>query len=181
MSVQVSRPDTSNLVLCVFSRPLHPDLFLHEQSSALRNDEFTLEAKLCTTGHLLTLKYRSDVVSEVISDCQEPLPSTCRLFESRFRGSRSQTILLKSGLRYSVCSSLEFLDPSTYLRQHEELLSDRFRAILCKSYHNSNRFSPGPVSLIRADLMRSSLFIHAFHTFPDQLAVLKTQTLFEID
>ena len=83
-------------------------------------------------------------------------------------------------MRYSVSCSLEFLNPTTFLRHHEELVGDCSCASLSALFASSNRFSPGPMSLLRTEVTRDSIFVYAFHTFPDQLAVVKTQSLFEL-
>jgi hypothetical protein len=75
---------------------------------------------------------------------------------------------------------VEVLDREVYLRFHEELLSDCDRAALALRFPAGNRLAPGPLSLIQTDSSADSLLVHAFHTFPENCAIVKTQTLFEI-
>lgn len=56
---------------------------------------------------------------------------------------------------------------------------DAQRADLAYHFVSESRLTPGALSIIDYEANQSSLLIHAFHTFPDELAVVKTQSLFE--
>lgn len=180
MSVRVARPDVSDLVLCAFDRPLHPEMFVHHRAITLQNAMMSLDARLCAAGHVMILRVGSETLTEVISDRHEPLPRRSRLFESRLHRCPTKTIDLEFGLRYSVGCSLERLNPASFLRCHEELLDDCPKATLSAMFASSNRFCPGPASLLRIEATRDSILVHTFHTFPTHLAVVKTQSLFEL-
>lgn len=180
MSVRVARPDVSDLVLCAHDRPLHPELFVHHCAIVLRSPDMILDARLCAAGHVLILRVGSETLTEVISDRHEPLPQRSRLFEHRLRGYHTEVIELDSGIRYSVSCSLERLSPAAYLRHHEEFVGDCSRASLSAVFASSNRFSPGPLSLLNTEVTRGSILVYAYHTFPDHLAVVKTQSLIEL-
>lgn len=179
MSVQVARPDVSDLVLCAHERPLHPELFVHHSAIRLCIPNMILDARLCDAGHVLSLRVGSETLTEVISDRHKTLPQHRRLFERRLRDCQTEVVELDSGIRYSVSCSLERLDPAAYLRHHEELVGDFPKASLSAIFASSNRFSPGPLSLLRTEVSRDGILVHAYHTFPDHLAVVKSQSLFE--
>ncbi len=181
MSAYVARPDVSDLMLCAYPRALHPELYQPHDSVTLKNSTMRLDAHLSSAGHILVLRVASGTLTEVISDRREPLPKRDRLFEYRLRDSREKTIELDCGLSYSASWSMERLNPTVFLRQHEELLADCSRASLSVILCASNRFSPGPVSLLRTEVANNSVLVHAFHTFPEHLTVVKTQSLFELN
>jgi hypothetical protein len=66
-----------------------------------------------------------------------------------------------------------------FLNLHEELSIDCGRADLAYRFPPANRLAPEALSLIRTEVCPRSLLIHAFHTFPESAAVVKTQSLFE--
>lgn len=140
----------------------------------------SLDTRLCAAGHLLILRVGSETLTEVIANRHDPLPVRSRLFESRLNGCHTKTIDLEFGVRYSVGCSLERLNPASFLRCHEELLGDCPKATLSAMFASSNRFCPGPASLLRIEVAHDSILVHAFHTFPAHLAVVKTQSLFEL-
>lgn len=179
-SASVARPDAADLVLRTFSRTLHPDLLCHHKSLLLAVPGVTLQVQLIDSGHALILQVGSQTLTEVISDRNDAHPVRGRLFEQRLKGSGAETVEFESGLRYDICSTLERLSLAVFLRQHEELVADGAKATLFAESSGMNRLSPGPLSLIRADVNRQSVLVHTFHTFPEQLAVVKTQSLVEL-
>lgn len=176
----VARPDAADLVLRTFSRTLHPDLLCHHKSLLLTVPGVTLEVRLIDSGHALIVQVGSQTLTEVISDRNDAHPLRGRLFEHRLKGSGTETVEFESGLHYDICSTLERQALSVFLRQHEELVADGAKATLFTESPGLNRFSPGPLSLIRAEISRRSVLVHAFHTYPEQLAVVKTQSLVEL-
>jgi len=181
MSVSVARPDAADLVMRTYGRALHPELLCHHKSTSLTTQGMNLDIRLIAAGHALVLRFGSQTLTEVITDKHEIHPVRGRLFEHRLKSFRSERVEFESGLRYDVCCSLEQLSTAVYLRQHEELVSDGAEASLFAEFPGKHRFSPGPLSVIRTEVCRHSLVVHAFHTFPEQLAIVKTQSLFEIN
>ena len=180
MPVRVARPDVSDLVLCAHDRPLHPELFVHHRAITLRNSVMSLDARLCAAGHVMILRVGSKTLTEVISNRHEPLPRRGRLFEHRLRGCQTEVVELDFGVRYSTSCSVERLSLTAFVRHHEELVRDCSRACLSAIFSSSNRFNLGPVSLLHTEVTPDSILVHTFHTFPDHLAVVKTQSLFEL-
>lgn len=181
MTIQVARPDAASLVLRAFGRALHPDLLCHHKSCQLQAAGITLELRLIAAGHALIVRTDKQTLTEVISDPQELYPTRGRLFERRFKGNGGETVEFENGLRYEVCCTLERMTLSVYLRQHEELLADSPSATLFVESAGVSRLSPGPLSLVRTEACRHSLIIHSFHTFPQQLSIVKTQSLVELN
>lgn len=180
MNVKVARPDAANLIFRAYGRELHPDLLCAHNSVRLAAQDFELNVLLIPAGHALVFRTRSQVVTELISDRDEAHSGRGRLFEHGFRGTHGETVDFESGLRYDVCCSAEKSSLTVFLRQHEELAGDGAKATLFAEIPGTNRFSPGPLSLVRAEVCRKSVVVHAYHTFPDQLTVIKTQSLFEL-
>ena len=179
MTVSVARPDAADLVLRTFGRMLHPDLLCHHKSSRLTVAGMTLDLRLIAAGHALIVRTGSQTLTELISDRHEPHPTHGRLFEQKIKGCRTETVQFESGLRYDVCCTLERQSLAVFLHQHEELIADGPTASLFAEFPGANRFSPSPLSLVRVEVCRRSLLVHAFHTFIEQLAIVKTQSLIE--
>lgn len=179
MPVQFARPDIADLVLCAYERRLHPELFESRATAHLQCGGLTLTMRLCSAGHWLELVFRGHSLTEAMSERQIPLPNVKRICEHRIKGGRTQSFVLSSGAKYTSSCQLERLEPAVFIQAHEELLADCRRADLSMAFPGGNRWSPGPVSLIQAHLERDNALIHAFHTFPESCAVVKTQTLLE--
>lgn len=181
MPVQFARPDVGTLTLRVYDRALHPEFFDCHALSVLECGPLRLHLRLCSAGHLLCLRNKKRVLTEAITEKNQSLPQCRCVLEQKLRGCRTRSVPLSEGLRYDVGCQLETLDPDLFLRMHEELQSDCARAELAYEFPSPNRFSPGALSLVSASATRSSVMLHAFHTFPDHCAIIKTQTLVEWD
>lgn len=181
MTLSVARPDAADLVLRTFGRVLHPDLLCHHLSALVSIPGMSVDLRLIPAGHAFIVKTGSQTLTELISDCHEPYPLRGRLLEQKLKGCRTESVQFESGLRYDVSCTLERMSLAVFLRQHEELQADGPAASLFAEYPGKNRFSPGPLSLVRVEICRHSVVMHAFHTFPEQLAVVKTQSLIEYE
>lgn len=179
MAVHFARPDIADLVLCAFERRLHPELFECRAERLIQQHGVVLALRLCAAGHWMEFSYGDRFLTEAICERQVPLPSVKRVSDHRLKGGRTQTFTLASGARYTTSCQLERLEPVVFLQVHEELLVDCRKADLSIAAPRGNRWSPGPLSLLRTEVERNSVLIHAFHTFPEFCAVIKTQTLVE--
>lgn len=181
MSVELVRPNVSDLVLRAYGRALHPDLFEHHSGLILTTSRMKLEVRLNASGHVLMLRMDSATFTEVLADSRAPLPSRCRLVDHRLRGSRNESARLDNGLQYDLSCQVERLQLDIFLKIDAELEEDCERAELSARLPAINRFLPGPLSVVRAEISRDSMLIYAFHTFPEHCAIVKTQSLFEFN
>lgn len=179
MLVSFARPEVAELMLRVFDRPLHPELFECHGTARVTHADSVLDIQLCTAGHVLVFRRGRQVLTECISERQQSLPQQRRVMEHRLRGCRTQTLPC-AGVRYSVGCQLEKLDPDVFQQMHEELLADAVKADLAQIYPSASRFAPGALSVVRADVCDASLIVHTFHTFPVDCSIVKTQTLIEL-
>ena len=179
MAVQFARPDVADLVLRIYPRSLHPELFDCHASAIATFGPISLNLRLCSAGHVLCLRHGNTVVTEAITEKDQLLPKQHCVLEQKVRGCRTRSVQVAHGLRYDVSCQLETLEPELYLHLHDELLGDLARADLSLEFPSPNRFSPAALSIIKLDVTSSAAVVHAFHTFPDHCAVVKTQSLFE--
>lgn len=179
MAVHFARPDVADLVLRIYPRVLHPEFFDCHALAIAKAGPLTMHLRLCSAGHALTLRHGATVLTEAITEKNQPLPRQRCALEQKLRGCRTRSIRLPDGVRYDVSCQLETLEPDLYLQLHDELLGDLPRADLSLEFPSPNRFSPAALSIIKLDVSPSSAVIHAFHTFPDHCAVVKTQSLLD--
>jgi Protein of unknown function DUF2617 len=180
MSVGFVRPNSSRLMLLVYGRSVHPELFRIFAATDIAQDGYGATLRICDTGHSVAFRYKEHTVTELTASRDQLLPQKRRLLEKSLRGCRDESVRFDGGLRYSLSYHMERLEPTVFLNFHEELLADCKRAAVSYRFPAENRLSPEPLSLLRTESGSRSLLIHAFHTFPESCSVLKTQSLFEI-
>jgi hypothetical protein len=62
----------------------------------------------------------------------------------------------------------------------EELTADGERQGLLHTFDASGRMRLGALSYINVETRNRSMLVQAFHTFPDDYAIVKSQSLFEL-
>jgi len=178
MTVGDARPNVADMVLRVFERSVHPELFatVSETRVKVRGDVATL--RLGRQGHSLEYRTEHSTLTEIATSKFAPLPSQLCMIDRRLIGYRTHTVEGK-GVRYHCSYQLESAPADIYLTLHRELETDARTSTLAVALPGSSISSPDCLSLLKCDLLPEGFVVHAFHTFPDNGAVLRIQTLFE--
>jgi hypothetical protein len=106
------------------------------------------------------------------------LPDSGRCLGHRFDGGQSGKSRVGT-VRYQVSSQVELLQPEQYLHVHEDLAADGARKGMVFHCKSGNRLGLSPLGVVIVQTVPRGLSTSAFHTFPDELAVIKTQSLIE--
>ena len=80
---------------------------------------------------------------------------------------------------YHFAGQVDAVDYSIFTRVQLELEQSARTAFLSFQFPPHHRLLPGPLSLMQVEGNEHMLTVHTFHTFPEDLAVLRTQSLFE--
>jgi hypothetical protein len=179
MHTTFTRPDVADLIFRVFGRAIHPELMEVRDEIVVAENPFVCRLRLHDAGHLLEFRLGEIVLTELVCSREHPLPKAQMCVDHRLRGSRETKCRFRGEVEYQSCLQLEELDAEIFQNFHQELRSDFKRASLCREFSGSSRLAAPALSVIRAEAGRGSFLIHAFHTFPDNFAVVKTQTLIE--
>jgi hypothetical protein len=180
MNVDFVRPSVSDLMLHLFERPLHPELFEVCREESISQPGYNARIRICDSGHLVTFQTDKAIVTEVVTRRGQPLPERHERLHRALKGCRDESIELQNLLNYHVSFQVEKLAPEVFLTLHEELLLDCQHAPIAHSFGSANRLAPAALSFVQTDVWAHSLLIHAFHTFPEDCAIVKTQSLFEL-
>lgn len=180
MTTQSVRPDASELVFHLFERSVHPELLAVRAKAEVWHEDYSASIRICDAGHMVSLRCRNETLTEVTAARQQLLPQKRQLLEKQIRGSRNESFQFENGVRYYVSYQLEQLDQEVFLNVHEEFSRDSLTATVAFAFPTTGRFDPAPLSVITTDNWPGSLLVQAFHTFPENCAVVKTQSLFEL-
>jgi hypothetical protein len=177
----IIRPKVAELEFRLYDRPLHPELF---DTLALRRvcrNDSSLIIRVTPTGHVLEWKRNGTCLTEVTAtSCQELPAPGCRL-SYPFSAERRGKCRVSPGVHYEVSLQLEQLPPDVFLHIHEELASDGARSGLIFHFRPQHRLGLTPLGYVTVNPVRTGLAVSAFHTFPDEFAVMKTQSLIELE
>lgn len=179
MGVPFVRPRVADLVFRLYDRPLHPELFDVLVCRALKRDGYTLSVRLTQSGHVLTWNDGRVHMEEVTVTQDAELPESGRRLAHKFDAGQRGRTEWTGGVRYQVSSQLEVLPPEQFLHMHEELATDGARKGLVFHCKAGNRLGLSPLGVVIVCAVPGGLSTSAFHTFPNELAIIKTQSLIE--
>ncbi|MHC4986217.1 MAG: DUF2617 family protein [Planctomycetota bacterium] len=171
----------ASLKYYLFDRPLHPELFDIHHSVHLRRAGF--EARLWVTGctHVIGFRHGDCWATEVIADRHAELPPRGRLAELRFRGEREHRCALPGGVRYLTSFHMETMSEKVYLATHHDLARQGAGRGLFVPFPTWMTRPPlTPFSFLDYEAKGKSLHVFAYHAFPEDLALIRIQSLFEV-
>lgn len=174
------RPKTSELLFQCYGRALHPELFVTLQSRRIDRGAFQADLKVTAAGHVVAWQYKDFILTEAAASVDQPLPQKRRLMSQRIRGPLTEQIESPHGFRYQTNFHVETMAPDLFWNFHEELIRQGLRRGLLHQLQPSNRVVQGAISYLDVETNRKSLTVHAYHTFPGEFAVVKSQSIFEI-
>ena len=174
------RPQISHLVFQLFGRSLHPELFEFVSSYQVRRDTYQATVHLTECGHVISWQHDDTCFCEVTSSQKQPLPRNQRLIHYPLRGEQNADLRNPKGAIYQMNFQLEHLDSEVFWYVQNQLSEERVKQGLYHRFQTSNRITAGPLSLIHVEPRSRSLLVQTFHTFPEEHAIVKTQSLFEI-
>lgn len=174
------RPKVAELAFQLFGRSLHPELFEVYKTRTLSRGDYQAKLDITSAGHVVTWRYRGLTLTEVACSAQHPLPEKRRLLSYRLKGERNDRVECRGGIVYQTSFQLEPVTPELFWAFQEELTRDSEKQGLVHTFDSSGRLAIGALSYIHAEMRNRSLLVRAFHTFPDDYAIVKSQSIFEL-
>ena len=174
------RPRVAELTFQLYGRPLHPELFEVLQTCTVERGGYTAKIDITGAGHVVTWRYAGLTLTEVAASAHHPLPKMRRLLAYSLKGQRTDRVDCRGGIRYQMSFQLEPTDPEVFWTYQQELAGDGLRRGMLHRFDSSGRLPLGALSYINFQARQRSLLVQAFHTFPDDYAVVKSQSLFQL-
>ena len=176
---QINNVAIKELTFSLFQRPLHPELFQIYAKRKLKTDKY--EAIIWVTGctHVVSVFAGKACLSEVVSTPGQLLPQQGLIDRFQFRGPHSHKCTLSRGVSYMTDFQVEKMSVNLYRQSYADL--ERFaqsRGVFVK-FPKSEIDGLEPFSYIDFEARRNELHIHTFAAYPEQVTMIKTQSLFD--
>jgi hypothetical protein len=168
------------LVFQLYGRSLHPELFEIHQTRQVERGGYLATVQITNAGHIVTWQYGNMTLTEVAASAQHPLPQRRRLMSHRLKGTCNDELECRGGVNYHVQFSLEPVEKEAFWAYQKELTQAGDRKGLLHCFESSGRLGLGAMSYINLESRDRSLKIQAFHTFPDDYAIVKSQSVFAL-
>jgi len=169
-----------SLKFYLYDRPIHPELFDIYHDHYIKKG--TYEARLWVTGctHVISFYRGDETLVELIADSETELPERGLLLEMPFRGEKEHERKRTDGISYIMSMQVERMGPDVYSRTHHELARVGARRGLFVPFPGWMSRSLTPFTYIDYEAKPNQLHVFTFHAFPGDLAIVKTQSIFEL-
>jgi len=168
------------LKLVVYRRPLHPELFdIHHRLPILQG-EFDADIWVTGCSHLLRFSVGAESVTEVIAQAHDELPQRGLVASFRCRGERQHEYVHEEIIRYQMNFQVESMSDRLFAKTHSDLFTAAQKQGILVPFPQWQTTEHVPFCHVDHHMQRDSLHVLAYHVFPAELTVIKTQTLFEL-
>ncbi len=164
----------------LYRRPMHPELFHIHQERHVTARKYQANFWIMGLTHAVTVQAGDRIMTELTADDQELLPPGAAV-SFRFRGERDHIERFDDGVRYILSSQIERLSPNLFNATHRDLVRYGHTRGMFLSFQEWADNGPEPFSFLDYEVRDSELHVQAYHAFPADCTILKTQSIFEIN
>jgi hypothetical protein len=176
------RPSVTKHALSVFGRSIHPELFNNHRTRLISRTHYRARVDITSDGHVIAFTgSRGTTMTEVVGSIQQSLPQQRKLFEMSLRGKYAEEIQGKRGLRYSSQFELDRVAADMFWMLQTQLRQCPSPEGMIYSFDSSGRIPYGAISYVHLEEKERKLLIQAFHTFPDDHAIVKSTSTFWVE
>jgi hypothetical protein len=180
MAVQSVHPSAFELAFRLYDRAIHPELFDIQASAKLEGAGWTAGVAICTGGHVIAVRTAAGVATELAIPAMLTTPDRGLAAGHKLGASRDWSVTLSGGVQAHFSAHVDAVDAIAYRNIEQELTLDARKSAVSFRFPGAGRLEPSPLSVIRAEAVANGVMFHAFHTFPGDLAILRTQSLYEL-
>lgn len=174
------RPRVTDLVFQLYGRALHPELFEIHQTRVIERPQYGVKIDITSTGHVVTWRYAGLTLTEVATGAHCPLPERRRLLCYRLNGRRQDRVECRGKASYQTSFQLDLVEPEAFWALQQEILWDSISQGMLQRFDSGGRIALGAMSYVTIEPRRHALAVRAIHTFPNDFAVVRTQSLFQL-
>lgn len=182
--VSVEREQTKTRVddlhFCLYQRALHPELFHIQRVKRVEQARYSAEIWIVGLTHLVTVQVGDQILTELIAEDTELLPKAGLATSFRFRGERDHAQSFNNDLKYILSTQVERMTPQLFPATHRDYVHYAQNRGMFETFDDLSVDGMAPFTFVDFDARDHEFHVHAFHAYPDELTLLKTQSIFEI-
>lgn len=180
--IQITSPpvQAADLHLFVFDRALHPELFRHYGQYRVEQGRYQARLSVVGLSHVCNVTCGTRTITELVGKDSELLPTRGVLSRFRLKGERDHERKLSDGSVYMVSTQVETMDEALYKSVHQDLARHAARR---GWYHKHEEWAEGelvPFTHLDHEARDGEFHVYAFHAFPHERTIVKTQSIFEM-
>ena len=175
-----AKQSVKHLKFVVYTRPLHPELFEIHHDHRINQPAF--DAAIWVTGctHVVRFSVADDTITEVMAQAEDELPERGLVVSFRCRGEKQHQFETEAHLRYMMNLQVETMSEKVYTATHQDLISAAETRGIYVPIPKWQTSALMPFCHVDYHTTAEGLHIFAYHAFPDELTIVKTQSIFEV-
>jgi hypothetical protein len=177
-SAQIAQ--AADLYLFLIDRPLHPELFRHFADYRVRQARYHADVWITGLSHVITMTCGSQSLSEVVAPETNLTSARGVLTRFRMKGERDLDKQCHEEWNYMVSTQVEGMDEALYKSVHDDLVRYATRRGWFCEYEPWGEGNLLPFTYIDHEARDREFHVHAFHAFPHERTIVKTQTIIEL-
>ena len=180
MSQRTRQRKQVGLMLMLYDRPLHPELFNSHRSETAERRTYTADIHLVDGGHIVEFTADESHLTEVVVCGPENMPERGLLESLLCRGERYHEADTHPNIRYMLSTQEEQLSAPLFEATRREILDYAQQRELmwvdCPARETRGSF----LSVLDIERRANELLVQSFHLFDDTGMVIKTQGIIEV-
>jgi hypothetical protein len=164
----------------LFDRPLHPELFRHYADYRIGQGRYQAEFWLVGLSHVVTVTSGPRCLTELIAPESDDLPQRGLVTRFRLKGERDHERRCPNGWFYMISSQVETMEEHLFKSVHSDLLRHAQKRGWLHQFKEWAEGDMAPFTYIDHEARDAELHVYAYHTFPAERTLVKTQSIFEL-
>ena len=179
LELGLTKQRSTDLHFYLYRRALHPELFHIYVDKHLVFGDFQADIWISGLSHLVTVVSKTNIVTELAVAPSDLLTDRSLVTQFRFRGERDFQYRFNDELRYIFSSQIEEMTEHIFRTTYRDLVRYAQKKGLFVPYPHWATNGMEPFSYIDYETRQHELHIHAYHVFPGEWRILRTQSIFE--
>jgi len=170
----------ADLNLLVYDRALHPELFHRYASYRVEQGRYHAEIWITGLSHVVTVTCGRKSLTELLARENDTLPTRGVLTRFRLKGERDHEKRTPDGWGYLVSTQVETMDEALYKSVHHDLLRHTEKRGWFHAYEGWPGGELTPFTYIDHEARDREFHVHAFHAYPLERTLVKSQSIIEL-
>ena len=179
LELGLTKQRSSDLNFFLYRRALHPELFHIYLDKHIKYGNFQADIWIIGLSHLVTVQSNGTMVTELTSAPNDLLTDRNLVTQFRFRGERDFQYRFSDSMRYIFSSQVEEMTEHIFRTTYRDLVRYAKQKGLYVPYDQWATNGLEPFSFIDYETRAQELHVHAYHAFPGEWRILRTQSIFE--
>lgn len=180
MSQRTKQRRQAGLMLMLYTRPLHPELFRIYRSDTAERRAYRANIHLVDGGHVVDFTAGENHLTEVVVCGPENMPERGLVESLLCRGERYHEAEVYPGMRYMLSTQEEQLPATLYGATRQEIRDYAEKRELMWIETEADEMRGSAISALDIERRANELLVQSFHLFDDTLTVIKTQGIIEL-